>query len=81
MEVRNTLSYYDMKSITAVKGFIVQALGLNVIPLVKLAASPISLSHSQSLSAVWAYSAAGVAWASLAVVTMPGTTHNTKVGS
>ncbi len=33
MEVANTLAYYDTATITAIKSFIVQALGANVIKL------------------------------------------------
>jgi hypothetical protein len=33
MEVANTLAYYDTETITAVKSFIVQAPGVNVIKL------------------------------------------------
>ena len=43
----------------------------HVISFVTNAASSISFSHSQSLLAVWAYSAAGVAWLTRAVVTKP----------
>jgi hypothetical protein len=31
MEVKNTLAYYDMATVTAVESFIVQALGVSVI--------------------------------------------------